>query len=193
MTFESTLASLSLDRSFDRNLSAFVTLFEKWNKSINLSAASTRAEIVEHVVDSLHVVPYLAGRNRILDVGSGGGFPVVIAAVCLPDSSFTSLEPVHKKHAFLRTAARELDLRNLDPHAIRLDQHDARDYDAAVSRATFDLVEWLAMARPYLGPNGIAVGFEAVPRPDLPPAAVRHSYTLASKQRAIVVVPPPLS
>lgn len=190
MTFTRTLAALSLDRSLDRNLSDFVALFEKWNKSINLSAASTRAEIVEHVVDSLHVVPHLAGRNRILDVGSGGGFPVAIAAICLPASSFTSLEPVHKKHAFLRTAARELKLANLEAHAIRLDQHDARDYDAAVSRATFDLVEWLALARPYLSATGIAVGFEAVPRNDLPPTAVRHSYALGGKRRAIIVVPP---
>ncbi len=191
MTIEATLARLSLDRSLAESLSAFVSLFEKWNKSINLSAATSRAEIVEHVVDSLHVVQHLANRPRILDVGSGGGFPVVVAAICLPDAAFTSLEPVHKKHAFLRTAARELRLPNLDPSARRLEDHDGRDYDAAVSRATFDLVEWLAMARAYLSPSGIAVGFEAVPRDDLPPTAVRHPYDLGGKRRSIVIVPPP--
>ena len=184
---EKTLDALSLDRSSAGNLTAFVSLFEKWNKSINLSAASTRAEVVEHLVDSLHVVPYLRDRGRVLDVGSGGGFPVVVAAICLPSASFTSLEPVHKKHAFLRTAARELGLSNLDPHAQRIEDHDATDYDAAMSRATFDLVEWIRTGLARVKVGGVALGFEAVPRDDLPPGVERHSYALAGKQRAIVV------
>ena len=125
----------------------FIDLFEKWNRSINLSAASTRAELREHVLDSLEIVPHLLTPDRsiarVLDVGSGGGFPVVVAAISCPQINFTALEPVHKKHAFLRTAARELSLPNLEAHALRLDDHDIRDYDAATSRATFDLVEWL--------------------------------------------------
>jgi 16S rRNA (guanine527-N7)-methyltransferase len=168
-------------------LNAFLDLFLKWNKSINLSAASSRAELQEHLDDSQAVVPFLRDRPRVLDVGSGGGFPVVVAAICLPDVHFTSLEPVHKKHAFLRTAARELGLANLDPHAQRIDDHDVHDYDAAMSRATFDLVEWLTMGARYVRDGGIVLGFEAVPRTDLPAGVERHPYALAGKQRAIVV------
>src|SRR5690348_10544540 len=117
MTIVQALASLSIDAPH-QTLAAFLDLFEKWNRSINLSAASTRAELTSHLVDSLHIVPRLRGHfaaasapvRRVLDVGSGGGFPVVIAAICLPDVAFTSLEPVHKKHAFIKTAARELKL-----------------------------------------------------------------------------------
>src|SRR6478672_3382981 len=71
-------------------LNRFLDLFEKWNKSINLSAASSRDELLEHLEDSKHVVPHLqgVGVSRVLDVGSGGGFPVVVAAICLPDVSF---------------------------------------------------------------------------------------------------------
>ena len=174
------------DRAIQGKLDAFLDLFEKWNRSINLSAASTRAELVEHVSDSLQVVPHLEGRTRILDDGSGGGFPVVIAAICLPGAQLTSLEPVHKKHAFLRTAARELGLSNLEAHARRLDDHDARDYDAAVSRATFDLVEWLQRGSEFVVRGGVVLGFEAVPRTDLPADAQRHSYELGGKQRAII-------
>jgi 16S rRNA (guanine527-N7)-methyltransferase len=187
MNVADTLKSLSLDASLQRNLSAFSTLFEKWNRSINLSSASSHAEITEHLVDSLHVVPHLVGRTRVLDVGSGGGFPVVVAAICLPATDFTSLEPVHKKHAFLRTAARELKLANLDARAERLDDHDVHDYDAAMSRATFDLVEWLALGRERVTPSGLVFGFEAVPRDDLPATATRHPYQLGGKQRAIVI------
>src|SRR5580704_1373647 len=108
---------------YEATLQNFLDLFEKWNQRINLSAASTRLELQEHLDDCLHVIPVLKGHSRILDVGSGGGFPVVVAAICLPESSFVALEPVHKKHAFLRTAARELQLANLDAFAVRLDDH----------------------------------------------------------------------
>lgn len=184
---ERTLAALSIDASLAGNLSAFVALFEKWNRSINLSAASSRDEITEHLVDSLHVVPHLRGTKRVLDVGSGGGFPVVVAAICLPDVSFTSLEPVHKKHAFLRTAARELGLLNLDPYAQRIEDHATRDYDAAMSRATFDIVEWINTGLRYVNQSGIVLGFEAIPRDDLPAGTERHPYSLGGKQRAIIL------
>ena len=101
-------------------LEQFEVLFSKWNSSINLSSARTSAEVREHIHDSVHAVPHLRLATRVLDVGSGGGFPVVIAAICLPDTQFTALEPVHKKHAFLRTAARDLKLPNLESFAIFL-------------------------------------------------------------------------
>lgn len=182
----------------EKKINAFLELFEKWNRSINLSAASSRAELREHLDDSQQVVPHLQRHlesndaARVLDVGSGGGFPVVIAAIALPDIAFISLEPVHKKHAFLRTAARELGLPNLDPRAQRLDDHDVRDYDAAMSRATFDLAEWLAMGMGYVKPDGLVLGFEGVTRTDLPPSVERHPYALADKQRAIVIARRPM-
>lgn len=166
----------------------FLDLFEKWNRSINLSAASTRAELQSHVEDSLHVVEHLRGAKRVLDVGSGGGFPVVVAAITLPDVSFTSLEPVHKKHAFLRTAARELRLANLEPIAERLEDHPLHDYDAAMSRATFDLREWLEAGRERVVDGGIVLGFEAVRRDDLPGTIERFPYLIDGKPRAIVML-----
>jgi 16S rRNA (guanine527-N7)-methyltransferase len=183
-----TLAALEIG-GVAQKLLAFSALFAKWNASINLSAARTPAEIEEHLVDSLHVVPYLRSAARVVDVGSGGGFPVVVAAICLPISQFTALEPVHKKHAFLRTAARELGLVNLEAFARRVEDHDVHDYDAAMSRATFDLREWIETGRSLVRPGGIVLGFEAVPRDDLPPPFERHPYQLNGKQRAIIVAP----
>ena len=185
---ERALDSVGLDRALAGNLSSFVSLFEKWNRSINLSAATTREDVVEHLVDSLHVVPHLRGASRVLDVGSGGGFPVVVAAICLPTIAFTSLEPVHKKHAFLRTAARELALPNLAAFALRIEDHETTDYDVAMSRATFDLVDWLRMGLHHVRTGGCVLGFEAVPRTDLPPEAARHPYALDGKQRSIIVL-----
>ncbi len=164
----------------------FLELFEKWNRRINLSAASTRAEISSHIEDSLHVVPHLRGVTSVLDVGSGGGFPVVIAATQLPEVQFVSLEPVHKKQAFIKTAARELGLPNLEARAERLDDHARRDYDAAMSRATFDLADWLTMGLERVNETGFVVGFEAQPRTDLGEVE-RDAYTIDGKPRAIVI------
>jgi len=185
--FSSTLSSLAISNASTENLTKFSSLFAKWNRSINLSAATTADEINEHIRDSLYVVPHLRGRGRVLDVGSGGGFPVVVAAICLPSCSFTALEPVHKKHAFLRTAARELGLTNLDARAERLEDHAERDYNAAMSRATFDLDRWLRSALERVVPGGVVLGFEANRREDLTVPIERHAYDLAGKTRAIVV------
>ncbi|HEU4735140.1 MAG TPA: 16S rRNA (guanine(527)-N(7))-methyltransferase RsmG [Kofleriaceae bacterium] len=196
-----TLAALDLPPTHEAKLHQFSQLFHKWNRSINLSAATTDDEIRSHIADSLHVVPHVlkvcsaAGPSekiRVLDVGSGGGFPCVVIAVSVPDAEVTALEPVHKKHAFLRTVARELSLPNLHPRAERLDRHPLRDYDIAVSRATFDLADWLIAGLAHVRPGGTVLGFEAVPRSDLPPDTQRYSYRLDEKSRSIVVLQRPL-
>ncbi len=181
------LEALDLDPTISRYLSGFIEIFERWNRSINLSAARTTADLEAHLVDSLQVVPFLRACSRVIDVGSGGGFPVVVAAICLPSVEFTALEPVHKKHAFLRTAARELGLANLQSFARRLEDHVEREYDAATSRATFDLREWILMGLEIVNPAGKVLGFEAVQRDDLPDPFQRHPYKLDGKSRAIIV------
>lgn len=162
----------------------FIDLFLKWNEKINLSAARTRSDVEEHIEDSRAVLPHLTGR--VLDVGSGGGFPVLVAARERPDISFVSLEPIHKKHAFLREAARSLRLPNLDARCERLEDHDVVDYDVAMSRATFDLVDWLRLGSEHVRVGGKVLAFEGVARGDLPAAAVRHVYSVRGKSRAIV-------
>lgn len=164
----------------------FKALFSKWNASINLSAARSSGAIDEQIADSREVVRLLRGAKRVLDVGSGGGFPVVLAAIELPETEFVALEPVHKKHAFLRTAARELGLSNLEAHAIRAEAHDGRDYDVAMSRATFDLREWLELGTLFVATGGCVLGFEGVLRTDLPAAVERFPYGDGGKQRALV-------
>ncbi len=190
------LAALGLTASLEGNLHDFSELFHRWNRSINLSAARSEPEIHDHIIDSLHVVPQLrtvASQTTtppspvdILDVGSGGGLPAVVAAICLPDAHVTALEPIHKKHAFLRTVARELSLTNLEALTERLEDHQRHDYDAAMSRATFDLREWLLRGAVHVRPGGLVLGFEAAPRSDLPPGTLRHPYHLDNKTRAIV-------
>jgi 16S rRNA (guanine527-N7)-methyltransferase len=189
-----TLAELALPADLRAPLAAFATLFHKWNQRINLSASRDEAEIGLHVADCLHLVPFLRSAIAswrlqpapVLDVGAGGGFPAVVVAICLPEAHVTALEPVHKKHAFLRTAARELALGNLTPLAERVETHARRNYAAATSRATLDLRDWLLLGLDRIEPGGSVFGFEATPRDDLPGGTARHPYLHQDRQRAIV-------
>lgn len=181
------LSNLALDPSCADKLNKFSVIFAKWNEKINLSSAANPAEIEVHLRDSLHVISHLRGVNSVIDVGSGGGFPVVVAAICLPDIQFTALEPVHKKHAFLRTAARELQLANLAAAAQRVEDHEPSEYDVAMSRATFDLREWIVRGFDLVPVGGKVIGFEATVRDDLPAPFERHTYDLDGKRRAIIV------
>jgi 16S rRNA (guanine527-N7)-methyltransferase len=200
MTTIDALAALGLPASLHVPLRDFAGLFLKWNRHINLSAARSEPELQDHLVDCLHLVPHLLavatpsrpGPPRFLDVGSGGGLPAAIAAICMPDAHITALEPVHKKHAFLRTVARELGLAGFEPRAERLDDHGRSDYTAAMSRATFDLGEWLRLGLMRVEPGGMVFGFEAVPRDDLPPGVERHPYRHLDKTRAIIALRRPV-
>jgi 16S rRNA (guanine527-N7)-methyltransferase len=189
-----TLASLGLLPTLEARLLDYAGLFRKWNQRINLSGARSEPDLHGHITDCLHLVPHLrtsgqtAAATRLLDVGAGGGLPSIVVAICLPDAHIVSLEPVHKKHAFLRTAARELSLVNLEARAERLEVHAGRDYAAAMSRATFDLHDWLLLGLDRVLPGGEVFGFEALQREDLPPHTQRYPYTHLDKSRAIVAL-----
>ena len=99
---------------------------------------------------------------------------------------------MHKKHAFLRTAARQLGLARFEPRAERLDDHAGHDYTAAMSRAVFDLREWLALGLTRVEPGGLVFGFEAVPRNDLPANLRRYPYAHLGKARSIVAIQRPV-
>ncbi|HEX8114875.1 MAG TPA: 16S rRNA (guanine(527)-N(7))-methyltransferase RsmG [Kofleriaceae bacterium] len=196
------LAALGLPATLEAPLADFAALFHKWNRRINLSAARSEHELHGHIVDCLHLVPLLRAAASawppprpvpVLDVGSGGGLPAVVVAICLPDLRVTALEPIHKKHAFLRTAARELALPTLEPLAERIEAHGRHDYAAAMSRATLDLRDWLLLGLRHVAPGGVVFGFEAIPRDDLPPGMLRHPYLHLGKPRAIVALPRPAS
>ena len=194
------LAALGLPSTLATPLANFAALFHKWNQRINLSAARSEHELHDHIVDCLHLVPPLRAAASawppprpvpVLDVGSGGGLPAVVVAICIPELHVTALEPIHKKHAFLRTAARELALPGLEPLAERLEVHARHSYAAAMSRATVDLRDWLLLGLRHVAPGGVVFGFEATRRDDLPPDTRRDSYLHLGKPRAIVALSRP--
>jgi 16S rRNA (guanine527-N7)-methyltransferase len=93
---------LPADDLLAEKLSAFIGDLVKWNKVYNLTAIREPEQILtQHIFDSLSVHPYLTG-SRIIDVGTGGGFPGIPLAMLMPKKLFTLLDSNGKKTRFLQ-------------------------------------------------------------------------------------------
>jgi 16S rRNA (guanine527-N7)-methyltransferase len=176
-------------------LGRYLDLLQTWNRRINLTAIRDPGEVVEkHFVDSLAILPHLPPTpGRLVDVGSGGGFPGAVVALVRPDLQVTLVESSHKKGAFLSALKREVPVPGIRVETIRLEDLLRRPgftpFDAAVSRATFPVLDWLDLARPLVRtPGGLVLGMEGAEHPPLPPAAERFPYRLGQADRAIVVL-----
>jgi 16S rRNA (guanine527-N7)-methyltransferase len=106
------------DEQFQRLL-GYVALIQKWNKVYNLTALRDPADMLtHHLLDSLTAIAPLSrhtqGRpTKVLDVGSGGGLPGVVLAICMPELSVSCVDTVAKKAAFVQQVAVSLKLPNL--------------------------------------------------------------------------------
>jgi 16S rRNA (guanine527-N7)-methyltransferase len=168
-------------------LARYFDLLVFWNRKINLTAVRDPAEIVEkHFVDSLAVVPWIPFETvSLVDVGTGPGFPGAVIAVARPGIRVTLVESNHKKTAFLLTLIGELGLSNVIVKAQRAEDLKLAE-DVAVSRATWDLLEWLSIGAGLVKPGGLVLGMEAAVQYVLPAGAERHPYELGDATRAVV-------
>ena len=95
-------------------LAQYLRLLEKWNRVHNLTAIRDLEQMVTlHVLDSLSVLPYVAGAHTLVDVGTGAGLPGIPLAIARPDLRVTLLDSSHKKATFLEQARMELKLENI--------------------------------------------------------------------------------
>ena len=171
----------------------YLALLNKWSASVNLVGTRDPEEIARfHLADSLALLAHLGTARRIVDVGSGAGLPGAALAIARPDLEVISLEPVRKKHAFQSAVRRELGLTGFTPLALRDEDYLASagfsPFDAAVSRATWAVPEWMARGTRLVGPGGRVLGMEGREQHELPAGAARHPYELGGRTRAVVVL-----
>jgi 16S rRNA (guanine527-N7)-methyltransferase len=145
-------------------LDAYLSLLAKWNQTYNLTAVREEARMVSyHLLDSLTLVPHLNGGKRLLDVGSGGGMPGIPAAIARPDLQVVVLDANHKKTTFLRQAAIELKLPNVEVVTERAELYQpAEKFDRITSRAFSELAEFVKLTRHLLTADGQFVAMKGV-------------------------------
>ena len=102
-------------------LHRYLDLLEKWNSAFNLTAVRGRnAMEVEHILDSLAIVPHI-NAGPVLDVGTGGGLPGMVLAIARPEWQYLLVDSNGKKTRFLKQAVHELGLRNVDVQQSRVE------------------------------------------------------------------------
>lgn len=150
--------------AFDR----YAELLIRWNRKINLTAITDPAQIEElHFMDSLSVAAWLkeivSRETKILDVGTGAGFPGLPMKIALPNLDVTLVDSVKKKCDFLKEVVRSLSLPSVQVIHDRLDGKKSLDrFDLVVSRAAFKLKELLLYAKPNLKPGGAVVAMKSM-------------------------------
>ena len=131
-------------------LAAYGELVLRANATMNLTAITEKSQVAEkHFLDAWQLLPVLervgssdtAGK-RLIDIGSGAGFPAIPLAIFLPDLQVTLLESMEKRCAFLRQTAEELQLNNITVVCDR-----AENWGRGEGRAAYDMVTARAVAR----------------------------------------------
>ncbi|SEB02232.1 16S rRNA (guanine(527)-N(7))-methyltransferase RsmG [Paraburkholderia sartisoli] len=164
---------LDLSESQLGKLLDYVALLAKWNAVYNLTAIrDPRQMLIQHILDSLSIVPHLASRgaSSVLDVGSGGGLPGIVLAIVLPDWTVTLNDIVHKKTAFQSQAKAELGLANLSVvtgrvETLRPGVEVPAKFDVIVSRAFAELSDFVTLARHLVAERGAIWAMKGI-RPD---------------------------
>ena len=145
-------------------LYAFAAELKKWSRKINLTAITADEEIaVKHFLDSLTLLKIVGRTGRLLDVGSGGGFPAIPLKIACHDLHVTSVDAVEKKIIFQRHASRLLGLHGFEALHARgeeLPAHHADSFDWVVSRAFSDIPAFVRIALPLTKGGGKMVAMK---------------------------------
>lgn len=155
-------SALGLDVSVDqaRIMGRHALELLQWNRITNLTTITDPLEVaLKHYVDALAAVPLIGDGARVLDAGSGGGFPGIPLNIVRPDLSVTMVDSVRKKVSFLKHAIRTLGLREIDAFHGRLEELAGSPafcgrFDIVVCRAFSSLENFVSLALPFLSPGG---------------------------------------
>lgn len=125
-----------------------------WNKAYNLTAIRDPKEmLVKHLLDSLSILPSLPA-GRLLDIGTGGGMPGMIIALCQPERECVLLDSNGKKIRFLKQFIADLKLPNVTAVQTRVEDEDSirelGQFDVITSRAFASLTDFIAASKPYM-------------------------------------------
>jgi 16S rRNA (guanine527-N7)-methyltransferase len=147
-------------------LEIYLATLKKWNKVYNLTAINEDSEIItKHFFDSLSVNGFIQNSQRILDVGTGAGFPGLILALFNPDKSFVLVDGVSKKISFLQEMIGKLNLKNVMAVHIKVEEYKVTEqFDIIISRAFADIKKMIKLTNHLIKVNG---KFIAMKGPDV--------------------------
>lgn len=138
----------------------YMQLLLKWNEKINLTAIIEPDEVkIKHFLDSLTLLKYIKDEDKVIDIGTGAGFPGIPLKIMKPNTNITLLDSLNKRINFLNLVIEELDLKNIEAIHGRAEEF-ARNklyrekYDIAVSRAVANLSTLTEYMLPFVKVGG---------------------------------------
>ena len=143
---------------------AHALILKEWNQKMNLTAIASPMDMaVKHFLDSIVSSRYIEPENRLLDVGSGAGFPGIPLKVMIPSLKVTLVDATRKKVSFLNHVIRQLHLERIAAIHSRIEnlariQEDI--FDVIVCRAFSSLGDFVEKSLPLLAPGGLLIAFK---------------------------------
>ena len=145
-------------------LSEWSALIREWNDKINLISRKDIEHLEErHLAHCLAITNHLKLMNgaRVMDVGTGGGFPGLVMAICYPQAHFTLIDSIGKKIGVVQDIAQKLKLKNVDARQCRAESIN-KQFDFITGRAVKNLPEYFSWIKGNLRrgqrnsiPNGV--------------------------------------
>jgi 16S rRNA (guanine527-N7)-methyltransferase len=155
MQWESLCEYHNVSRETYARLNLFVSLAEKWQKRITLVSNGPQEWWSRHIGDSMQLCQFInpSLNTTVADLGSGGGFPGIVLALCFPEIPVTLVESDGRKSIFLKEAARQLALANVVVENVRIEKITQK-FSIITARALGSITQVLEYANPLLEEGG---------------------------------------
>jgi len=182
---------LTLPASVQSGLAGYLSELDRWRRTTNLTGDLSGGKLARHVLESVLASQLIAHGEKLIDIGSGAGFPGLALAIARPDLSVTLVEPRQKRAAFLRHVARVLPVRNVKVREARIEEVGGQTFGVATTRAVGNFGDWLGDAS-FLDRNGLLlVWTNEAARPVEALSgrlALEHSVAIPDSARAEIAV-----
>lgn len=138
--------------NFYQKITLYKELLKKFNAVHNLTHLEN---IDDNVIDSIKILDYcdLTDKKKIVDIGSGAGFPAIFLACILQESEFFLFEPSAKKASFLRVIKTELNLKNINIIKEKIQNYQSFKADLITSRALMDIKPLVEISNGFYDEN----------------------------------------
>lgn len=157
--------NIVLEKEQIEAFATYLNMLKEWNNLFNLTAIVDDEQIVEkHFLDSLIPLKYVSLIDKkVIDIGTGAGFPGMAIAIALPEVKMTLLEPNNKKFRFLSAVKDKLQLKNVTIISGRAEtENELRErYDVAIARAVKQLNILLELSMPLLKVKGFFIAMKS--------------------------------
>ncbi len=130
--------NIPFDNDMLQKLEKFAQMLHEWNQTHNLTGARNIEAIYDNIVDSLYPLTFIDIPERLLDVGTGAGFPGLVLAITLPKADVVLCEPLNKRAAFLKYVVMELELSYITVAKMRVEELESEPFGLITSRAVTD-------------------------------------------------------